>query len=312
MNKRFTPDEQAAVAGMASRETPRAAMVTASYGPDFERCRLLCETADRHATGIAHHYILVEGRDVALFKQLETPKRTVVDERDLLPKWLKCFDDPLSGFKRRIWLSFRTKPLRGWHVQQLRRIAIASHVSENTLVFCDSDVAFLRPFDFGAFRKDGKTRLFRRDHALREEGLDGHIQQRIWSTNAGKLLGLQAKNDVGHDYITTLIAWDRETVVAMCRHIEAINHRHWVAAIGSERKFSECLIYGRYVDEVIEGKGHFHDAREFCNVLWYGTALSDDKFRAFVAAMSPEQVAIGMQSFIGTDVSRIRRLVLVE
>ena len=39
-------------------------------------------------------------------------------------------------------------------------------------------------------------------------------------------------------------------------------------------------------------------------------ALSDDEFRAFVAAMSPEQVAIGMQSFIGTDVSRIRRLVL--
>jgi hypothetical protein len=310
MNKRFIPAGQTAAARPTAGDTALAVMVTASYGPDFERCRLLCETTDRHVTGMAHHYILVEGRDVALFRQLETPRRTVVDERDLLPSWLHAFDDPLSGFRRRIWLSFRTQPLRGWHVQQLRRIAVAAHVPEDVLVFCDSDVAFLRPFDFSAFRRDGRTRLFRRDHALREEGLDGHIQQRIWSTNAGKVLGLPAGGDVGHDYITTLIAWDRETVVAMCRHIEAVNHRHWVAAIGAARKFSECLIYGRYVDEVIGGRGHFHDAREFCNVLWYGAPMSDEAFRDFIAAMSPEQVAIGMQSFIGTDVSRIRRLVL--
>lgn len=37
--------------------------------------------------------------------------------------------------------------------------------------------------------------------------------------------------------------------------------------------------------------------------------LSDAEFRRFVAAMAPEQVAIGMQSFIGTDIGRIRRLI---
>jgi hypothetical protein len=36
--------------------------------------------------------------------------------------------------------------------------------------------------------------------------------------------------------------------------------------------------------------------------------MSDDEFRHFVADMSPHQVAIGMQSFIGTDIERIRRL----
>ncbi|WP_442583837.1 DUF6492 family protein [Mesorhizobium sp. ASY16-5R] len=310
MNRRFAPGEAETAGREAAGTKTRSAMITPSFGLDFERCRLLCETADRHVTGMAHHYILVEGRDVALFRQLETSKRTVVDERDILPSWLHAFDDPLSWFKRRIWLSFRTRPLRGWHVQQLRRIAIAAHITENVLVFCDSDVAFLRPFDFSAFRSDGRTRLFRRDHALREEGLDGHILQRIWSTNAGKVLGLQKEGDVGNDYITTLISWDRETVVAMCRHIEAVNHRHWVSAIGSVRKFSECLIYGRYVDEVIDSKGHFHDSQEFCNVLWYGKPMSDAEFHAFVAGMSSEQVAICMQSFIGTDVARIRRLVM--
>ena len=52
-----------------------AAIVTASYAPDFERCRLLCETIDRFVTGASRHYILVEQRDVALFRQLETRDR---------------------------------------------------------------------------------------------------------------------------------------------------------------------------------------------------------------------------------------------
>ena len=145
MNNRFVPS--AGVEPDVFRQTPTAAVVTASYAPDFERCRLLCETLDRHVSGVARHYILVEHRDVALFRQLENSRRTVVDERDLLPRWLHAFDDPLSLFRRRIWLSLKTMPLRGWHVQQLRRIAIAAHAQEDVLIFCDSDVAFLKPFD---------------------------------------------------------------------------------------------------------------------------------------------------------------------
>lgn len=282
-----------------------AAMVTASYAPDFERCRLLCETADRYVTGVAHHYILVEARDVALFRQLESPRRTVVDERDILPGWLHPFDDPLSRFRRRIWLSLRTQPLRGWHVQQLRRIAIAAHVEEPLLVFCDSDVAFVKPFDMARFRRDGLTRLFRRDGALAAPGLDGH---RIWSANAGRVLGLQGESR--HDYISTLIAWDRASVRAMCERIEAVTGKSWVAAIGARRRFSECLLYGRFVDEVRGGAGHFHGSEEFCRVHWTGEALDDAGFRAFVETMSDDQSAIGMQSFIGTDLGRIRKLVL--
>ncbi|SJM29048.1 hypothetical protein BQ8482_110978 [Mesorhizobium delmotii] len=76
-----------------------------------------------------------------------------------------------------------------------------------------------------------------------------------------------------------------------------------MAATGSKSsvrlaKFSECMIYGRYVDDVLDGAGHFHGSEEFCRVHWTGEALSDDEFHRFVAAMAPEQVAIG----------RIRRL----
>jgi len=281
-----------------------AALVTASYGPDFERCRLLCETVDRHVTGHSHHYLLVASNDMALFRQLEGPRRSVVDERDLLPGWLRSLPDPLSGFRKRIWLSPRTLPLRGWHVQQLRRIAIASHVREDGLVYCDSDVAFLRPFDCRAIWRGGDLRLFRRDGALARDGLE---EQRRWAANAGRVLGLSAP--ARHDYIATVIAWRRDSAVEMCRHVEAVTGRHWVSAVAAGRQFSECMIYGRYADEVLEGRGHFGTSEELCRVYWSGPIPDDQEFRRFVDEMGPGQVAIGIQSFIGTDVGKIRRLI---
>lgn len=303
MNSRFVPGDAPMQA--VDRKTPTAAIVTASYAPDFERCRLLCETLDEFVTGSAHHYILVEGRDVALFRSLETQRRTVIDERDLLPSWLHAWWDPTSLFRRRIWLSAKTMPLRGWHVQQLRRMAIGTHTSEDTLIYCDSDVAFLKPFDCSSFWHDGAARLFRRDNALLDPVEDDH---RTWSRNAGAALGIDQPPLSPHDYIATLIAWRRDTLIGMCRRIEEVHGRHWVETIGSTRKFSECMLYGRYADEIVRGAGHFHDSTEFCRVYWAGPELTDAEFRDFIAGMKPEQVAIGMQSFIGTDLSRIRRL----
>jgi hypothetical protein len=295
-------------AGMPLGDAPQidgtAAIVTASYAADFERCRLLCETIDRLVTGAPRHYILVEKRDVALFRQLETRDRMIVSERDLLPAWLKPYDDPLSLFRRRIWLSRKTQPLRGWHVQQLRRIAIAAHVREDALVYIDSDVAFVKPFDCRVFWRDGLVRLFRRDDGIAAALAD----QEIWSQNAGKALGIAASSPSPHDYIATLIAWRRDSVEAMCRHIEAVHGKHWVEVVASVRKFSECIMYGRYVDDVIGGAGHFHGAEEFCHIQWFGTPHSDEEISAFISEIRPEQVAIGMQSFIGTDIARLRRL----
>ena len=290
--------------GDAVRPTQTSALVTASYLPDLERCRLLCETIDKHVSGHSHHYLLVASNDVASFRALEGPRRTVVDERDLLPGWLRSFPDPLSRFRKRIWLSFRTMPLRGWHVQQLRRIAIAGHIGEDGLIFCDSDVAFLRPFDCATIWRDGNLRLFRRENGLSRPDLD---DQRLWAANAGKTLGLAATPR--HDYIATVIAWRRDAAVAMCRHIEETTGKQWVAAIGSNRRFSECMLYGRFVDEVRGREGHVLTDLELCRVHWTGGAMNDAEFEAFIAGMNPRQVAIGMQSFIGTDVDRIRRLI---
>jgi hypothetical protein len=282
------------------------AFVTASYGPDFERCRLLCETMDELVTGQPAHYLLVEAGDVPLFRQLQSGNRRVIDERELLPSWLRSWRDPFSLFRRRIWLSSRTAPLRGWHVQQLRRIAIAEKVPESVLAYTDSDVAFVKPFDTASFVRQGNVRLFRRSNELAGKAGTDHV---VWSRNAGAALGIGEPATSPHDYIATLIAWRASSVIAMCRRIEAVHGKHWVETVASVRKFSECMLYGRFVDEVLEGDGHFTTSEELCRVHWQGTPMNDAEFAGFVATMAPEQVAIGMQSFIGTDIARIRRLI---
>ncbi|PHP66282.1 hypothetical protein CSC94_15260 [Zhengella mangrovi] len=282
----------------------RTALVTASYAGDFERCRLLCETIDRHVTGATRHLLLVSGPDVPLFRQLEGPHREVVSERDILPGWLHDLPDPLSGFRRRVWLSRHTVPLRGWHVQQLRRIAIAGHVGEDALFYCDSDAAFLRPFDCATLWKGPRLRLFRRDGRLLESG---HDEQRQWARNAARALAAGTGDGLPHDYIATLVAWRADTTRAMMQRLEAVAGRHWIAALARTRRFSECMLYGCQADSVDEGRDHFHDATELCRIYWKGPRLDTAGIRDFVAACEPDQVAVGLQSFVGMDMADIRR-----
>ncbi|MCG6113969.1 MAG: DUF6492 family protein [Mesorhizobium sp.] len=303
MNTHVDPD----LVSAASGSQPRFAMVTASHGPDFERCRLLCESMDRWVTGARQHYLLVASHDVALFRQLEGPNRLVVDERDILPAWLHAFRDPLSLMRRHIWLSFRTPPLRGWHVQQMRRIAIAEKAEEDVLVFCDSDVFFVRPFDCAGLHGADGLAFYRKNDGIGAGTPATHSQ---WVANAGLALGLDQHPSHTHDYIATLIAWRRETVLGMCRHIENLHGRHWAAAIAARRHFSECILYGRYVDEVLDAKGHARTEERLCRVLWNGQAPSDEDILEFLAGLKPHQVAVAIQSFLDVEPSRLRRLLL--
>ncbi|PYE90340.1 DUF6492 family protein [Phyllobacterium leguminum] len=285
----------------------KTAIVTASYARDFERCRLLCESIDRFVTGAEKHYLLVAGHDVALFRRLAGHTREVIDERDLLPSWLHNIPDPTAFFRRRVWLSTHTPPLHGWHVQQLRRIAIAEKVQETAFLYCDSDVAFLKPFALSSLWRGEALRLYRRDGAL---PLDSGLGHEKWHANAGFALALPPQLSAPHEYISNMVHWRRDAVTSMIGHIEQSHGRHWVEAIAARRHFSECLLYGRYIDEALGGRGHFHDDVPLCRTYWFAPAPTDEEFRAFVADMAPEQVAVAVQSFIGVDTDHIRRLIM--
>jgi len=286
--------------------TMKTAVMTASWSADLKRCSLMCESVDRFLSGDWHHYLLVEPRDVPAFKSLEGPRRTVISEADLFPRWLRAFPDPSNLGRRHVWLSPFSLPLRGWHAQQIRRLALAQHVDADMLLSIDSDVVMVRPYDPSGMWVDGKMRMFRIDGGINQD----MAEHRQWLAHAGKLLGLPASVTPAHDYINTFIGWRVDAARAMLDHIEKISGRHWIRALISSRAISECTIYGRFADEVLEGEGHVCSDQALCHMLWLSESYPDtpEGLQTFMAELQPHQVAIGVQSFVGHDLSEIRRL----
>ena len=288
------------------------ALATPSYRGDIERCRLLCASIDRFVSGHAVHYLLVEDRDVPLFRELEGPRRRILPESQLLPGWLKSRPDPLSLGRRRLWTGVQAlargiPPLRGWHAQQLRKFAVATACEEDVILFADSDMLFLRPFDLTSLSDDGAIRLYRKPDAITAD-MARHIP---WCTHASTLLGLEEPAFPSADYINNLVSWRRDSVVAMIARIEQQSGRDWVSAIAAHRQFSEYMIYGYFVERVLglEASGHWPDARELCKVYWFSEDVAGmEDLASFEEVLEPWQVAVGIQSFIGQPLDRIRAL----
>ena len=285
--------------------TKRNAIVTASYAPDFDRCRILCETMDRLATGYECHYILVDAPDRELFSQLEGPKRKILTDTELLPWWLRRLPKKLSPKGRRMWVSPFTAPLRGWHVQQLMRIAVAGKLDVDGLLYCDSDTAFVRPFDVNDIWDGDDMRLYREPGGA-ANALPDHL---VWAAHAAKAFGLKPEQANANDYVCSFVTWKRQTVVDMCAAIERAHRRNWVAVVGASRRFSECMLYGAYVDTVLGGEGHVADPVSYCPMQWFNPAPDLDQMRALVDGLTEHQVGVGIQSFIPIAADDFRRAV---
>ncbi len=291
--------------------SPRYAIVTPSYAGDFERARLLCASIDRFVSGAMVHYLLVEDADMALFVPLEGPRRKVIPESRLLPAWLRPHRDPLSFGRRRIWtgigaLRRGVPPLRGWHAQQLRKLAFPLSCDEDVILFADSDMIFLRPFDVASLESGGLVRLY-----VKPGGITRTMAEHAaWCETAARLLGLPEPAFPHADYINHLVSWRRDNVVAMMAHIEKRSGRDWVSAIAGQRRFSEYMIYGAFAEGVLglETAGHRPDAHQLCKVYWGGDAGGIATLRSFEEVLEPGQVAVGVQSFIGQPVAQLRAL----
>ncbi|MEM8751077.1 MAG: DUF6492 family protein [Pseudomonadota bacterium] len=287
----------------------RTALITPSYFGDYERCQLLCDSVDRFIDGPVDHYILVDAHDHDQFLGLRGPHRHVINEEDILPNWLHAVKQGTRQDARRLWWSFRTWPMRGWHVQQLRRIAIANYINHDALLYCDSDMLFVRPFSVSDLWRGDALRLYRKPNGIGPQLPDGGKLHMLWTRSAARLNGLPKPDFPAHDYINNLVSWRRQDVVDMCAHIEMQTGKHWAAAIGSNRSFSECQIFGAYSDGVLGGKGVWHAPTGLCKTYWSGAALDREGVGDFARNIEPNQVAIGIQSFTNTNPEILRALI---
>jgi len=281
------------------------AIITASYAPDFERCRILCESIDRYATGYSCHYILVDAPDVGLFAELADPKRKIITDTELLPWWMKRMPKAMSPKGRRVWLSPRTMPMHGWHIQQIMRIAVASMLDEDGLLYCDSDTAFIRDYDLNKMWHGERMRLW----AEPEGALTAKNDHLHWAEHAAQALSIPARERVLDNFVCSFVTWRRQTVIDMCAHIERTHSKPWVATVASSRKFSECMLYGAYVHGVLGGADHWNTTHELCPMKWFNPAPSEAELTSMVSNLAPEAVGVGVQSFIPLPPDMFRRSV---
>lgn len=288
------------------------AFVTPSYEGDLERCRLLCESMDALAGGSWTHYILVADHDEQLFSSLKSSRRVIIPDKAMLPGWFRPMRSSMLTRGRWKWISKSPSrlvwPMSGWHVQQLRKMLVAHHISEEALVMLDSDSLFLRPFDTKTFVRDGKVRLMARPNAILDTT---HF---AWHhgclAHAAKLLGMPTMPLPATDYIGNMVSWHRENALALVDHIEARSGRDVVSTMCRSRNFSEYLIYGTFAEKVLSGARHFVETNQLAATHWGSSTLSAKTLLDLIETLDPSQIGIGIQSFSDTSIDSIREAYL--
>jgi hypothetical protein len=270
------------------------AVVTPTYLPDLRRCELLAESLDRSAPHVPH-YLIVDRRDRQAFNHLQRGKRQLVESEALVGNWMWRMPGRSS-----FWLSLKAPPVRGWIIQQILKIGAIEAIPERTLVFCDSDTAFLRHFDRENLLVNGKVGLLDVEFC--------NDSTRRWTATARRLLGLSPHDGGYRTHVGNMICWNRETVKAMQQRIESSTGLKWQVALARTPSFSEYMLYGVFVREVLgyHAVDHAPSAVPLVKGSWGMALTTDSAIDTFFADFDPLTVAVMIHSKDGVDPARFR------
>jgi hypothetical protein len=235
------------------------AVMTKSFAPDFELCAALNRSVLDNTPNAVHHHIIVPRSDLKLFGRLTGPRTHIRYEADLLPRTFVPI--PFSNIMVNLARPF--PPVRGWILQQVIKLAAIAASQDDVVLVVDSDAEFIRPFTAEMFVRDGKVRFFCDPNNRIDNRLPRHM---TWHRVARALLGLPPG-------------------------------RAWTTAIAGELDFSECVLYGVFVDAVIGASANaFVSDDSLCLVYWQDTPLNLDSAACFVGGVRPTDVAAVIQS----------------
>ncbi|MDO6147450.1 DUF6492 family protein [Paenarthrobacter aurescens] len=222
------------------------AVVTPSYLPDRELCSDLNRSVLEMTEPDVVHHIIVPDQDFPAFSGLRGPRTEVHVAREFLPRsFVKA-----PGLNVWINAAHPWPPIRGWIAQQIIKLAVVSRLDVDGALLLDSDSILIRQTSLDTFRKNGRIALYRAPDAV-DDTLPRH---RLWHVTARRLLGLDPPPTCElADYVCWPCLWEPPSVRTMLQHIQNVTGRHWSTAIGAHLHFSEMMLYGLYVDEVVAG-----------------------------------------------------------
>lgn len=266
---------------------PRIAVITKSFAPDFELCVALNRSVLDNAPDKVQHHIIVPRSDLKLFGQLAGLRTHVRCEADLLPGTFVPI--PFSNITVNLARPF--PPVRGWIQQQVIKLAAVAESEDDVVLIADSDIEFVRPFTAEMFIRDGKVRFFRKPNQI-DRGQPRHTRHLTWHRVACALLGLPPAEPPHPDYISSLIAWDPILVRQMLARVAATTGRPWVTAIAGQIDFSECVLYGVFVDGVSGAPANsFASDDPLCLLHWEQAPLNLDGAADFVRGLRLTDIA---------------------
>jgi hypothetical protein len=296
---------------MSDAALAMASLVTCSYSGDLDVCRLLCESVDRFVAPEIGHKLYVPAKDVPLFAEFASPRRTIATQESLLPRWFWKVPLPSPAWRARLGLPRRnvyltpfSAPVRGWIAQQIMKLAATAQDDAEIVVHVDSDNAFIRPLRLDHLTRDGRVRLYRNPQMVEMES------HRAWHAAAGRLLGLPHADFYGAEYIDQLVVWRRSVLLALIARLAEVAGRDWRVALARTPHFAEYILYGVFADRVrgLEAAGLFASDQSLCLSRWSGAFDGAADEDAFIAALRPDHVACLIQSTIAMPLAERRRI----
>jgi Family of unknown function (DUF6492) len=293
------PEIQLGVRQKSTTDKLSFAIVTPSYAPDYERCRLLSWSISQFVSPAITHYIVVDRRDLQLFNRLKKPNTEIITVESLIPWWIQRVPFLKNG-----WFSLKTPPIRNWLLQQIVKNAIAEYVPQDILVFADSDTALIRPLNLNNFTRDGRVRLFR------EPGVDTDKVFLRWHRTSHQLLSLPRNlNSSASGFIGNFITWKRDNVLKLHRHLEKISGRSWVETLASCWHLSEYILYGEFIEKILkEESGHYFDSEKICHEYWNPQLMTQQELQKFFTKINPKYKAIMISAKAGISVGQYENL----
>lgn len=280
-------------------------IITPSYAPDLELCADLNASVMRYCDDAVVHHIVVPSRDMTKFLPLANPRTRIHSVDEFLPRSLR----QIPGMN--LWLNIRhpLPPVRGWIAQQIVKLSAAASIKTDIALLVDSDVALIRPVSSLIYAPDGELELFRVT-----DGVDDSLpRHRLWHDAARRLLGLPATHaHLLPDYICCPCPWSPLIVRAMFARIEQVTGLHWATAVGKELHFSEMILYGVYVEEILaKTRCTPVSANMHCLNSYDEVALSKRDFQQLLSSGRATDVAVMVSAKSGTPLD-VRREALQE
>jgi Family of unknown function (DUF6492) len=287
-------------------EQNSVALLTPTYERDLALCALLCESVDRHARSFSKHYLLVPDSDLALFSRFEGPQRTVLPASQFLPRWLRPLPAVIRRQRRQHWWSFRARPVSGWHIQQILKIAAAATLAYSRFCVLDSDVVLFRDFDLARVRLPELLPL----HQVPNGVTPDHVRHARWIETTHRLLDLPTPSLPAPDFIGHIIFWDQLAIRGMIRKIEQTTGLGWIEALCRTREFSEYMLYGYFVQSEASLR-HMHapTSRTGCISYWDHFKLDRAALIRLLDAAMPDDFAFSATSFSETPAAVIREVI---